>query len=67
MGYLNFQIEHHLFPAMPQFRQNKVGKYYVSEFFEKHNMKYNEISFKQANYDVYKNLKRISNYKKLKA
>ena len=29
-------------------------------------MKYNEISFKQANYDVYKNLKRISNYKKLK-
>ncbi len=66
MGYLNFQIEHHLFPAMPQFRQNKVGKYYVSEFFEKHNMKYNEISFKQANYDVYKNLKRISNYKKLK-
>lgn len=66
MGYLNFQIEHHLFPAMPQFRQNKVGKYYVSEFFEKHNMKYKEISFKQANYDVYKNLKRISNYKKLK-
>ena len=60
MGYLNFQIEHHLFPTMPQFRQNKVGKYYVRPFFEKHNIPYNEVSFWKANYDVYLNLKTIS-------
>ena len=45
---------------MPQFRQNRVGKHYVSKFFEKHNMKYNEKSFIEANYDVYKNLKAVA-------
>ena len=64
MGYLNFQIEHHLFPTMPQFRQNKVGKYYVKPFLEKHNLCYNEKTFIQANKDVYTNLKKIANYKR---
>ena len=62
MGYLNFQIEHHLFPTMPQFRQNIVGKYYIRPFFEKHKIPYNEVSFWRANYDVYLNLKKISEY-----
>jgi|TARA_B110000285_G_C15137217_1_gene627901 fatty acid desaturase len=64
MGYLNFQIEHHLFPTMPQFRQNYVGKYYVKPFFKKHNLYYNEKTFIEANKDVYKNLKTISQYNK---
>lgn len=63
MGYLNFQIEHHLFPAMPQFRQGVVGKFYVRPFFEKHNLPYDERSFWQANADVFHNLKRVSNAK----
>ena len=60
MGYLNFQIEHHLFPTMPQFRQNKVGRDYVKPFFNKHDLVYNEKSFVEANLDVYKNLKTIA-------
>ncbi len=62
MGFLNFQIEHHLFPNMPQFRQNKVGKYYVKSFLKKHKLTYNEKSFIDANKDVYKNLKNIANH-----
>jgi len=63
MGYLNFQIEHHLFPTMPQFRQNEVGKKYVKPFFTKHSIPYNEMSFWKANVDVYHNLKIVSNAK----
>merc|ERR1719421_377099 len=39
MAYLNFQIEHHLFPAMPQFRHPIVSKR-VRALFEKHGFKY---------------------------
>ena len=60
MGYLNFQIEHHLFPTMPQFRQNRVGKQYVKPFFAKHSIPYTETSFWKANVDVYRNLQTIS-------
>jgi fatty acid desaturase len=34
MGYLNFQIEHHLFPSMPQYK-NVIAAPYVRRFCEK--------------------------------
>lgn len=60
MGYLNFQIEHHLFPTMPQFRQGEVGRRYVKPYFKAHSLPYIETSFLNANLDVYRNLHGIS-------
>jgi fatty acid desaturase len=34
MGYLNFQIEHHLFPSMPQYK-NALAAPYVRKFCKK--------------------------------
>jgi acyl-CoA 6-desaturase (Delta-6 desaturase) len=46
MGYLNFQIEHHLFPSMPQYK-NAVAAPYVRAFCEKWSphLKYIEHSY----------------------
>lgn len=49
MGYLNFQIEHHLFPSMPQYK-NALAAPYVRAFCEKwsSDLKYTEHSYKDA-------------------
>ena len=49
MGYLNFQIEHHLFPSMPQYK-NALAAPYVRAFCERHAhaLKYTEHSYKDA-------------------
>jgi fatty acid desaturase 2 (delta-6 desaturase) len=39
MAYLNFQIEHHLFPMMPQFRHPQTSPR-VRALFEKHGLRY---------------------------
>ena len=39
MAYLNFQIEHHMFPAMPQFR-HPATSIRVRELFNKHGLTY---------------------------
>merc|ERR1712146_871295 len=39
MSYLNFQIEHHLFPSMPQFRHPETSKR-VQKLFAKHGLTY---------------------------
>lgn len=39
MCYLNYQIEHHLFPSMPQFRHPIVAEH-VKVLFEKHGLQY---------------------------
>eukprot|EP00929_Paragymnodinium_shiwhaense_P039940 TRINITY_DN208_c0_g4_i1.p1 TRINITY_DN208_c0_g4~~TRINITY_DN208_c0_g4_i1.p1 ORF type:complete len:754 (-),score=204.61 TRINITY_DN208_c0_g4_i1:235-2496(-) len=39
MAYLNFQIEHHLFPTLPQFRHPEVSKR-VQVLFKKHGLHY---------------------------
>uniref|UniRef100_A0A7S3K778 Cytochrome b5 heme-binding domain-containing protein n=1 Tax=Aureoumbra lagunensis TaxID=44058 RepID=A0A7S3K778_9STRA len=44
MAYLNFQIEHHLFPSMPQFRHPTVSKR-VRQLFEKHGLQYDVRSY----------------------
>lgn len=49
MGYLNFQIEHHMFPSMPQ-HKNALAAPYVRAFCERHApaLKYTEHSYKDA-------------------
>jgi hypothetical protein len=49
MGYLNFQIEHHLFPSMPQYK-NAIAAPYVRAFCDRWapDLKYTEHSYKDA-------------------
>ncbi|CAL8112297.1 unnamed protein product [Orchesella dallaii] len=47
MGYLNYQIEHHLFPTMPQFR-NKLAVDRVRAFANKHGLPYYVYSYREA-------------------
>jgi len=49
MSYLNYQIEHHLFPSMPQFRfAKKEVSGRVRELFEKHGFQYLEMGYFDA-------------------
>merc|ERR1712086_1223573 len=41
MSYLNFQIEHHLFPSMPQYHHPQVA-HRVKALFEKHGVEYDQ-------------------------
>jgi fatty acid desaturase 2 (delta-6 desaturase) len=60
MSYLNFQIEHHLFPSMPQFRHPIVSPM-VKALLEKHGLKYDQRSYTTAMYDTFKNLHNVGN------
>jgi len=59
MGYLNYQIEHHLFPTMPQFNHPKI-KDRVRALAEKHNIAYHVYSYPEAVYKTFKNLSDVS-------
>jgi len=58
MSYLNFQIEHHLFPSMPQFRHPIVSKR-VRALFEKHGLVYDSRSYADAMVATFKNLDKV--------
>jgi fatty acid desaturase 2 (delta-6 desaturase) len=55
MSYLNFQIEHHLFPQMPQFRHPKVSPR-VKALFHKHGLPYDERGWLPCMRDTWMNL-----------
>lgn len=55
MGYLNYQIEHHLFPTMPQFR-NAAAAPRVKALFEKHGVPYRVLSYAEALSATFANL-----------
>jgi fatty acid desaturase 2 (delta-6 desaturase) len=59
MGFLNFQIEHHLFPTMPEFR-NPMVKERVKEFAKEFGLPYKELSFSQAVVHTLGNLQNVS-------
>ena len=63
MGYLNFQIEHHLFPSMPQYK-NIVAAPYVRRFCEKWSpdLKYVEHSYMQAWWLMLSNLNQVGKH-----
>jgi len=58
MGYLNFQIEHHLFPTMPQYKFVKLSPR-VRKFFEAHGLKYDVRDYFAAMYDTFGNLNEV--------
>jgi len=61
MGYLNFQIEHHLFPSMPQYK-NAIASRHVREFCAKwggdnvFKLKYREYGYWDAWRKMFANL-----------
>jgi len=58
MSYLNYQIEHHLFPSMPQFRHPQVSPR-VQELFKKHNVDYDQMDYFPAMYKTFANLDQV--------
>ena len=59
MSFLNFQIEHHLFPSLPQFRSPLVAPY-VKELFKKHDIYYDSRNYFTCLYDTFKNLSNVA-------
>jgi len=58
MGYLNFQIEHHLFPYMPQYK-NAIAAPYVKDFckrWSQSQLQYVEVDYWTAWKAMFKNL-----------
>lgn len=58
MSYLNFQIEHHLFPSMPQFRHPTISPR-VKKFFEEHGLVYDQRSYVESVITTFKNLSKV--------
>ncbi|CAL8122112.1 unnamed protein product [Orchesella dallaii] len=60
MGHLNYQIEHHLFPTMPQFK-NKLIVGRVKALAEKHGLPYQVYSYREAAVKSFKNVYDVAN------
>ena len=58
MGYLNYQVVHHLFPSMPQYRGPDVSRELVL-FCEKHHIEYKRVGYFQAWRDMFCNLDKV--------
>lgn len=58
MSYLNFQIEHHLFPSMPQFRHPIISNR-VRALLEKHGLKYDQRTYFEAMAATFRNLHKV--------
>ncbi|ODM88962.1 Fatty acid desaturase 2 [Orchesella cincta] len=60
MCLLDYQIEHHLFPTMPQF-SNRLAVDRVKAFAKKHGLPYQVLSYKEAVMRVIANVYNVSN------
>jgi len=60
MSYLNYQIEHHLFPSMPQYHMPKVGPI-VRKWCKENGLNYDERDYFACAYDTLKNLHDVGN------
>jgi len=58
MSFLNYQIEHHLFPAMPQFRHPETSLR-VQKLFAKHGLKYDQRSYVDSLKVTFENLHNV--------
>lgn len=58
MGYLNYQVVHHLFPSMPQYRGPEVSRELVV-FCERHQIRYARIGYFEAWTEMFANLNRV--------
>jgi len=61
MAYLNFQIEHHLFPSMPQYRFPQVAPR-VKAFFKKHGYPYLYANYWDAMRTTFANLESVGHF-----
>jgi fatty acid desaturase 2 (delta-6 desaturase) len=61
MGYLNCQIEHHLWPQMPQYRQPEASLR-VQAFCAKHGLDYKVVSYPRAWYEMLGNLVKVGDH-----
>lgn len=59
VGYLNYQIEHHLFPNMPRHRYPEIAGR-VKALCEKHNVPYTYTGLWKSFVDVYDKLDTVS-------
>eukprot|EP00211_Chloroparvula_japonica_P004758 CAMPEP_0119131892 /NCGR_PEP_ID=MMETSP1310-20130426/10849_1 /TAXON_ID=464262 /ORGANISM="Genus nov. species nov., Strain RCC2339" /LENGTH=685 /DNA_ID=CAMNT_0007122489 /DNA_START=115 /DNA_END=2172 /DNA_ORIENTATION=+ len=59
MSYLNFQIEHHLFPSMPQYRFTRLSPT-IRKFFHDHGLKYDCRGYFEALGDTFSNLNQVA-------
>ncbi|KAJ1629966.1 delta-5 desaturase [Pavlovales sp. CCMP2436] len=60
MSFLNYQIEHHLYPSMPQFRHPTIAPR-VKALFEKHGLHYDVRGYFEAMADTFANLDKVGN------
>lgn len=58
MSFLNYQIEHHLFPAMPQFRHPQTSLR-VQQLFAKHGLKYDQRNYVDSLKVTFENLHNV--------
>ena len=58
MGYLNYQIEHHLFPTMPQYKFVKLNSR-VRTFFEENVLKYDCRGYFECLHQTFANLHEV--------
>ena len=58
MGYLNYQVVHHLFPSMPQYRGYDVSKELIP-FCKKYEIEYKRIGYIRACRDMLRNLNSV--------
>jgi len=63
MGYLNYQIEHHLFPSMPQVSHRRIVER-VKDLFKKHGLPYHVVSYSEALWMTFNNLYFVGNNSK---
>merc|ERR1712216_339154 len=61
MAYLNFQIEHHLFPSMPQYNLPKIA-HRVKALFEKHGVEYDQRPYLECMRVTFLNLWEVGNF-----
>lgn len=61
MGYLNFQIEHHLFPQMPQYN-NHLIRDRVAALAKKYDLPYRTLGFWEAWGKVFRNLEDVGKH-----
>lgn len=58
MAYLNFQIEHHLFPSMPQFNHPQIAPR-VRALFKKHGLRYDVRPYFSCLWETLGNLQEV--------
>jgi len=55
-GFLTIQIQHHLWPSIPEANQGEHTKKLIKEFFKRHDLPYYEQSYTRSFFDTWNNV-----------